>query len=168
MKAQDIFRQYSAEAEFVSQSPFTQQTKAQVLATAGYPNFAKCAVNPDMPFRKIWFLFSPDYSVTVNAVEADLVCTFQGIEKYRQPMLYGTAPYIDGKSWWFGLTSNAARQPGATDEVLVIQIGLGLYYIHPIRLNITCDTIYINVRNINDTGVATYDCRLFIQSQRGV
>jgi hypothetical protein len=170
-KPTDIYRMYVPKVQFVQcQSNFFQQTATQVKALAGYPQLLKTAVNPDLPFRNIWGYVMSDLSQTVTLNDCDLVATLDGLEQYRQKLWRVStvsATYDANCNFSGGFTTLAANQ-SVQNEVLFVQLALGEFFFHPIRLNITADTFYIEVKTLTDTGAAKYDGQLFVRSQVGI
>lgn len=168
-KPTDIFRMYVPRVEFVqSNQNFFQQSAAQVKALANYPRLLSVTVNSDLPFRNIWGYVMSDLSQTVILNECDLVATLDGLEQYRQKLWrVGTTNFNTNQIFFGGFSTLAANQ-SVGNEVLFVQLALGEFFFHPIRLNITADTFYIEVKNLTDTGVAKYDGQLFVRSQVGI
>lgn len=159
-----VSRRYEAKPEFVRATPILAKTPAQVTALPGYPYLLRVNVDPKKPYRKVWaWLYNDDSAAFF--LDYDLVCSNNGEETYRQKLIHASQGFGNVAGEW---TSNLCFFPvgGMFVEGVTTFIGTLQVAIMPVVLNVTCDTIYLQVNTI--TGGLSHNGNLMVRSETGI
>lgn len=143
---------------------WARQAAQRVALSALVTPLAPVTVDSRLVHRKVWaWLWS--ISATWSA-EYDLVATLNGSEVYRQKLAkWDTGGGFDK---WFSGFAQVGAQTGTVNEQVFTFIGNStLFCAVPWRLNLACDTFFIDVRAASGAAAA-FDYAIFVQSQQGI
>lgn len=165
MKLQEVSRRYEARPDFNAATPILAQTPAQIRALANYPYLLPVTVNPGKPYRKVWAWIFNDMSGAFN-LDYDLVCSNHGEEVYREKLILASNAYATTANQWIAYITDSGTGTGMFCEGILTQIQAAKFIMIPRMINITCDTIYLQVNTI--TGSLLHNGNLLVRSETGI
>lgn len=123
-------------------------------------------VAPHFPIRNVWASVVNNSNPGVRVI--DLVATLNNEEVYRRRIY---SKYVDALG---NVDSNPAKAWGSNSEnadvdvfqQIYFRVSSGVFAISPMRLNITCDTLYLDC--LVATSGSTFDACLFCLSKNGM
>lgn len=157
-------RRYVPKPEF-KQASFIGLTETQIRALPGFPFIMVLNVDPTKPYRRVWAWILRD---TGNYfLDYDLVCTMNGQETYRQKLAFWSQALGVTSGQWVSNIATITGNGSFLDNI-VTRINTTLFTIVPWQINVTCDTMYIEVNTVTLTGANIANGGLFVQSQVGI
>lgn len=134
------------------------------LQSPGLVTGMSLSVPVSLPHRRVW---AWGWSVSATwSMQLSFQGLLQGRVVYEQLIINWTTAAVFDK--WYSGIDQVVSQIGASNEQIFTQIGGGATFaVSPWRLNLTCDTIALNL--LSQTGVAAlFDFGLHVTSQQGV
>lgn len=175
---QNVKRLYDAVAQFDFRH-FKTLTPTQLKGLPKWPVIAEIPVKPELSFRDVWAFFRDSGTATTYRFSMDLVGRLNGGEVLREPIVINWSNHWNdsgtaGKFWLTRGHVFSSTQPfcesiwAQYDSSLVPSATNYFMTMTPIKLNLTCDLLQLEITDFLPNADGAYDNWFFVRSQNGI